>query len=210
MIPPALDVEVKTSRGSGFQLSVRDLDGIRRGGHLAALIVSRVLGGPRWALVGGERLSAGGFADQDLAALEARSDVAAAIDAGWADWILDRDTWQPLAEHGFRNARETVAWIRHERPPRPRSIESATRESALSRALAAFRTVIDETCGAEHGPRMEGQVHQALIEDVLRQLGYEIVENPIGIPDIRARAKKGTDLFSVGFTVSTSADGCGK
>lgn len=184
--PRELRIEVKTSRSGGFQIGPRDIDGIGPGGYVAALLNDRLLHGPRWVLLPGRGLLPMGYDERGFAELEAAPELALSINRGWSDWILDRESWGQLLSEGAQNAAARIPWCRREHAPRMHQGQGNLREVKLDAALAAFRARLDEVAAGESGAQIEGQVHQALLGDVLEQLGYEVTLNPVGVPDIVA------------------------
>ena len=87
--PTVLRLEVKTSRDGAVSISPRDLDGVGSAGHIAVLVVSQSLGGPRWALVPRPRLSHGRLAETEVARSEESCAHADMINKGRSDWLVD-------------------------------------------------------------------------------------------------------------------------
>ena len=189
-LPESVRLEVKTSRRERFVLGERDLQGVRPDGHVAALLAERRAGGPRWVLVPVARLSAGSASVEDLAAKAEPSALASALQEHWSDWLLDDDARRRLAASPETGVRERVAWCRAEHPPRQNKGRGALRSVRLAGALAALQRELDGALPGA-GAQLEGQLHQALLEDALEALGYEILPNPVGVPDVTARRARG-------------------
>lgn len=185
-LPARVRLEVKTSRGGSFPLGPRDLEGIAPDGHLAALLTERRLRGPRWVLVPARLLSAKGYGEAELAAMEESSPLADALNQGWSDWVLDDEVVARFLVGQVSGVAERIAWCRTEHPPRGHAAVGNVREVKLSEALRRFRERLDAIAAGDSAAQAEGQVHQRLLEDVLRQLGYAVLPNPVGVPDILA------------------------
>jgi hypothetical protein len=198
---PELDdirLEVKTSRSDSFPITARDLEGPGPDGYVAALLTSRRLHGPRWVLVPVRRMSARAYGDKEMAELAAPSRLVDEINLGWSDWLLDATAFARLLEEGIPGLPARVPWCRREHPPHRHGARGNVRELKLWEALASARAAIDGASAAESGAQAEGQVHQALLEDVLAQLGYRVLPNPVGVPDIVAtRAATATGAGSL-------------
>jgi len=166
------------------------LDGVGPDGHVIALLNSRLLRGPRWVLVRSPALRAGTFDEVKLSELGESSHLADALNRGWSNWILDRDAWSRLFEAGTTGVSERIAWCRGEHPPREQRSVGPIREAKLAAALQEFRDRVDAAAPGGTGSQIEGQIHQALLGDVLGQLGYAITPNPVGVPDIVAKRQR--------------------
>lgn len=186
-LPLELQLEVKTSRSNVVQVGTRDLEGVGPNGHVVVLLNDLRLHGPRWILVPARTLQARGYSEPELSEIAEASALADALNRGWSHWILDRESWTKLLEPGNVGIGDRVAWCRREHPPRANLTEGALREVKLADALAAFRASLDMAATGESGSQVEGQVHQALLGDVLHQAGYEVTLNPVGVPDIVAK-----------------------
>jgi len=186
-LPDEIRLEVKTSRLGTIPIGERDLVGVGPTGHVIALLNDRKLYGPRWVLVRATGLQSRTYSEAQLAELAEASELDAQLNQGWSDWILDREAWSRLFESGTTGVAERVVWCRGEHPPRAHQFTGAMREIKLDAALQEFRTRIDATVPGGTGAQIEGQIHQALLGDVLQQIGYAITPNPIGVPDIVAK-----------------------
>ncbi len=181
---------MKTSRAEEFLLSRRDLDGIRPGGRLAALLRNRRVRGPRWVLVRAALLSPRPMRAGELAELADPGPLSEALNRGWSDWLLSEKAWRAVLAEGISNLRERIRWCRRESPPRRNRTSGARREEKLHRALDALGREIDAAADPGRGAQAEGLFHPCLLEDVLESLGYRILANPVGVPDIRAERRE--------------------
>lgn len=184
-LPAWLWLEIKTTRREYFVLDQRDLAGVLPDGHIVALVTPRRLGGPRWIVVPATRLAPGTIQPDELVALAVETELADGLQRGWSDWLLDADVRKRLAQGGAGGLRQRVRWCRSEHPPRTHKGTPSVREVRVDAALTELRAELEH--GLAGGSQVEGQLHQILIEDALAQLGYEILPNPIGVPDVRAR-----------------------
>jgi len=189
-LPRHLKIEVKSSRNSDYQLSQRDIDGIMPDGYGAILLTSRDLQGPRWVFVHARELAVG--ANQETALAVAARDVQApaslndSLNSSWSDWILDEDVQDVLFSQKSMPLRDAVSWCLESRRPRACRLTGAPRATRLARALERFRARIDDFLESGAGAQEEGQVHQSVLRDAVARLGYRVVNNPIGVPDIEA------------------------
>jgi hypothetical protein len=188
-LPGEVRLEVKTSRSGTLPIGKRDLIGVGPTGYVIALLNDRILHGPRWVLVRAAGLRARTYDDRQLAELAEASPLAEELNQGWSDWILDREAWSRLLEVGTTGVAERVVWCRSEHPPRTQQSTGAVREMKLASALQEFRGRIDVAAPGGTGSQIEGQIHQALLGDVLEQIGYAITPNPVGVPDIVAKRR---------------------
>jgi hypothetical protein len=195
--PRELKLEVKTSRAGGFQIGTRDIEGVGAEGYICVLLNSRWLHGPRWVLVPSKELRARGYGEEELAESAAPGELAEELNRGWSDWVLDRDAWEVLLSPGVLGVAERVSWCRSEHPPRAHKAQGNLREVKLQAALEAFREKVDAVSAGDSGPQSEGQVHQALLGDVLVQLGYRATLNPVGVPDIVATLSSSPELSAI-------------
>ncbi|MHC4548624.1 MAG: hypothetical protein ACYTEZ_07585 [Planctomycetota bacterium] len=193
-LPAALKLEVKTSRAGKLTLDARDLAGITPDGYLAALLTERLAHGPCWVVVPRRGLHPGTYLDLELHGLREPGQLEALLNQGWSDWILDEEAWRCVLAEGVTQPAARIAWCRKEHPPRRNRSAGALRESKLFRKLEEFRAAVDAAAEAQSGSgaRAEGQLHQVLLEDVLTDLGYKILPNRVGVPDICAALKKGS------------------
>lgn len=186
-LPTPLRLEVKTSRGQAIDVAPRDLAGIGPAGFLVALLNERALGGPRWATIAAAHLRPATLSERELARAESVGPFASALNIHWGDWILDRSAWTRILERGVEALANSVNFARQHHPPRRSRLTGNVRETALAFALRALREGLDQASSAEQGPKAEGRFHQSILCDVLGTLGYRnIVNNPIGVPDITA------------------------
>jgi hypothetical protein len=185
-LPETLKLEVKAPRGSSYQLSERDIAGIMPDGFLIALLGDRRLRGPRWAIVKASHLSPGSRTAQQLVDCEVVDDASVMLNLGWSNWILDATAWSSLLELGTAGVRARMAWCRMHHPPRQSVAKGSIREAKLVDSLDAFRACVDKIAKSDTAAQQEGSIHQVLLEDVIQQSGYKIVENPVGVPDIVA------------------------
>jgi hypothetical protein len=185
-LPARVKLEVKTSRGGAFPLSERDIEGIAPDGHLVALLTDRRLHGPRWVLVPARLLSAKGYSETDLAGMEEPTPLTVALNRGWSEWVLDEEATGRILTGQVSGVADRILWCRTEHPPRSHPSAGNVREVKLTGALDLFRRGLDAIAAGDTAAQAEGQVHQRLLEDVLRQLGYAVLPNPIGVPDILA------------------------
>ena len=188
--PGEIRVEVKTSRSGTIPIGTRDLEGVGPAGYVIALLNDRFLRGPRWVMARARGLQARSYDEASLAEVAEPSALVEGLNQGWSDWILDRDAWSRLFEAGSTGVAERVVWCRVEHPPRLIQLAGAVREMKLAAALAEFRARLDEVAPGGNGSQIEGQIHQALLGDVLQQMGYEITPNPVGVPDIVAKLRR--------------------
>jgi hypothetical protein len=195
--PRELRLEVKTSRSGTFQIGARDIEGVGAGGYVAALLIARLLHGPRWVLVPARELQVRGYREEELAEIAAPMSLAAEINRGWSDWIMDHESWAALLAPGILGVAERIAWCRREHPPRAHQVRGNVREVKLQAALVVFRAEIDKVASGESGSQAEGQVHQALLGDVLGQLSYGVTLNAVGVPDIVAKLPTGSAAAKV-------------
>jgi len=186
-----LAIEVKTARSGGFVLSQRDIDGVLPEGHVAFLVESRLLGGPRWILVPARLLGPGAHDETALEKLAdgspALAEVIEVLNLRWSDWILDGDVHALLFQQDAMKFKDAMRWCLEHHPARHSGFGGAIREGKVATALAAFRADLDAHAAADKGPQLEGAVHQYLLEDGFRHLGYRVTNNPIGVPDFDAR-----------------------
>ena len=189
-LPRELKVEVKTSRNQSFALSDRDLEGIKPDGFAAILVDSPRNHGPRWILVEGRRLTACTHDEESL--LQAEQDgsspmqVVAAINRIWSNWILDREAWHKLFQQQNMPLNKAVKWMLETHPLKQNRATAAVREMKLGQALTEFRQGLDKFLANEQAAQQEGQVHQYILEHAIQQLGYDVTNNPIGVPDFNA------------------------
>lgn len=188
-LPVEVRLEVKTSRSGTIPIGDRDLVGVGPNGYVIALLNDRLLHGPRWVLVRAVGLQARTYDERQLAELAEPSPLAEGLNRWWSDWILDREAWSRLFEAGTTGVAERVVWCRTEHPPRTQQSMGALREVKLAAALQEFRGRIDAASTGVTGSQIEGQIHQALLGDVLEQIGYAITPNPVGVPDIVAKRR---------------------
>jgi hypothetical protein len=189
ILPRTLKLEVKAPRSGEYHLSARDIAGITPDGFLVALISERSLAGPRWTVVPANHLSIGTATGRSLLESEVKGSLSDVLNRGWSDWVLDRAAWGKLLEEGASGVRSRIAWCREHHPPRASAATGRLRETRVADALDALRLVIDRLVTADSGAQQEGSIHQVLLEDVLQLNGYLIVENPVGVPDIRAELR---------------------
>lgn len=188
-LPGEVHLEVKTSRSGTIPIGDRDLVGVGPAGYVIVLLNDRLLHGPRWVLVRAVGLQARTYDERQLSELAEPAPLAVEINQGWSDWILDREAWSRLLEAGTTGVADRVVWCRSEHPPRAQQSTGALREVKLAAALQEFRGRIDAAAPGGTGSQIEGQIHQALLCDVLEQIGYAITPNPVGVPDIVAKRK---------------------
>jgi len=184
-LPPSLRLEVKTSRSGRVALSARDLAAVGPDGAVCVLLGGGTLRAPRWAVVPARLLAPGSRGEEELARLAEEGPLAAGLNRRWADWLLDAKALELLFAAGVKAVRERVRWCRKPGQPREDRSPGVVREIRLTRALEALRSRLDELA-RDNAPQLEGQVHQALLEDALESMGYAVVENPVGVPDITA------------------------
>jgi len=196
-----LKVEVKSSRSTTHQLSERDLDGIAPDGFAAVLITARLLKGPRWVLCPAHVLTPGGHDDKELAVLAetVQADLCTNLNRIWSNWILDESVWNKLFLQDHMKIKAAIKWCLRQHPPRENQCKGNLREGKLADALDRFRSALDKFLSAETGPKQEGFIHQYLLGDALEQLGYELTENPIGVPDINATLRIGSNAVRNGI-----------
>ncbi|HEV2045635.1 MAG TPA: hypothetical protein VGQ95_03455 [Chthoniobacterales bacterium] len=199
--PNPLKLEVKSSRSTTHQLSERDLDGINPDGFAAVLITDRWLKGPRWVLCPAQFLRPGGHNDKELAAVAEtnQADLCGKLNRIWSNWILDESVWSKLFLQDHMKIKAAIKWCLQHHPPRQNKSKGNLHEGRLADALDRFRSALDKFLSAETGPKQEGFIHQYLLGDALEQLGYELTENPIGVPDIRATLPVGSNAVRNGI-----------
>ncbi|GAG48313.1 unnamed protein product, partial [marine sediment metagenome] len=56
---------------------------------------------------------------------------------------------------------------------------------------------LDDYLGKEIGPQQEGQFHQHILANSIHRLGYRVVNNPIGVPDIEAWLESATEAPAI-------------
>ena len=189
-----LSIEVKTSRSGDFTLSQRDIDGVLPDGHVAFLVESRLLRGPRWILVPARLLSPGAHEARTLVKLaDTRPAVDVVVDAlntRWSDWILDGAVRDLLFQQDAMKFKDAMRWCLKHHAARRSGFSGAIREGKVAAALAAFRDALDVYATGSSGPQIEGYVHQYILEDAFGSLGYHVTNNPIGVPDFDARLER--------------------
>lgn len=195
--PSELRLEVKSSRVGSYVLSERDLDGPGPGGFVVGLINDRLLRGPRWVLVPVRVLQARSYSETEFNVAATLADLAERLNEEWSTWILDRVAWERLFEPGATGIAERIRWCRRENPPRRNQSRGNVRETRLDAAFQEFRARLDQAATGESGSQVEGQVHQALLKDGLEQLGYVVLQNPVGVPDIVATREKNVEAEEI-------------
>jgi len=184
-LPEQILLEVKTSRARKFVIDERDLDGIGPDGYLCVLIESRGLGGPRWILVPGRIATSGAATDIDLCELHEDSSLARNLQDGWSNWLLDRESMDALLGDHLDDMAGRIKWVRAHFPPHSNASAGTLRAVRLTRILDNIRNPAEPQSSLITA-QLEGFLHQALLEDVTEAMGYQIVRNKIGVPDIRA------------------------
>jgi len=188
-MPEHLRIEVKTSRTSTFILSARDIEGITPGGFAAILLTERRFRGPRWILAPAHLLQPGANSQEALAAAAEEGRVQLLTDpinTFWSNWILDAGIHEILFRQKNMSLQEAVRWCLGNNVPRENNTSGAVRETKLVEALEKFRSALDTSVESGNGSQQEGFVHQCLLEHAFRGLGYDVTNNPIGVPDFDA------------------------
>lgn len=184
-LPPLIRMEVKTTRTEVFTFSDRDLEGVGPDGMLCVLLESRRLGGPRWVIVPRRLCSAGRIADAELAQLENPCHLTQEIQSGWSDWLMSEESMDAVLEGGLTEFPAKIRWLREQNLPRVNMSAGSLRAVRLGKCLGRLHRRVDEVAGGL-GAQAEGRIHQNLIEDVIEHLGYRMIPNPVGVPDILA------------------------
>jgi hypothetical protein len=117
--------------------------------------------------------------------------VVAALNQAWSDWILDEKVHAILFAQKNVQPKDAIKWCLQSHPAQPNQFSGAVREGKLQQALARFRGQLDDFLDSDKGPQQEGQVHQYILGDAIARLGYDVTNNPVGVPDIDAVLRTG-------------------
>lgn len=183
--PERLLIEVKTSRVGNFSISDRDLAPLDKDGFLCALLPDRKIGGPIWAFVPRDLIQPGTFDQAELFERHVNSMLSEAVQQGWSNWLLNQKSIEHVLKSGAQS-NGSVEWVRTHHPPPENSSKGLIRQLKTREALDKLHEQIDDAFSEEIGSQMEGKLHQYLLEDVMMQIGYKIVHNDPGVPDINA------------------------